>query len=247
MDSLLDLWWGVRCLGCGEPGVRWCRACRDESLAGPPRCREVAGLAVVSAGVYAGTARRALIEHKEHGGLTLGPALGEVLAQAVRLAVVAAGPESGCTVLVPVPSRRSADRRRGAAPTLRIVRLAARSLTREPGNPVMVWDGLRWVRRVRDQGELPAQQRAVNLQGALAVGRRRRWPGLPGWPPLGRIVLCDDIVTTGATLSEAARALRAAGLPVGCAAAVADVPSRGGLGSTAFPGSVGGGRSGTSH
>jgi hypothetical protein len=57
----------------------------------------------------------------------------------------------------------------------------------------------------------------VNLSGALAV----RPPAVPLLGRLDLLVLVDDIVTTGATLTEAARALRVAGLGVHAAAVVA--------------------------
>ena len=73
-------------------------------------------------------------------------------------------------------------------------------------------------RAVADQGGLGAQERAANLAGALRV--RRPLHGLP-------VVVVDDVVTTGATLVEAARALREGGAAVrGCAVLAATQRSR---------------------
>jgi predicted amidophosphoribosyltransferase len=68
---------------------------------------------------------------------------------------------------------------------------------------------------VRDQAALNAQQRADNLAGALCTTRTMR-------PRAGdAVVVVDDVVTTGATLTEAVRALHTAGNSVLGAATVA--------------------------
>jgi hypoxanthine phosphoribosyltransferase len=64
---------------------------------------------------------------------------------------------------------------------------------------------LRQKRAVADQSGLNSRQRLDNLAGALAVA-----PGGAGLLGGGRVVLVDDLMTTGASLTEAARAVRAA-------------------------------------
>ncbi|MFV2172424.1 phosphoribosyltransferase family protein [Actinomadura sp. LOL_016] len=115
-----------------------------------------------------------------------------------------------------VPSGRRALRRRGRDATGEVVRVAVRRLRAE-GVAVRAVDALRQRRRVADQAGLTAARRAANLRGAIEVRA----------PVAGRrVVLVDDVVTTGASLSEAARALRAAGAELVGAATVAMTPRR---------------------
>jgi predicted amidophosphoribosyltransferase len=117
--------------------------------------------------------------------------------------------------LVPVPSRRTAVRARGQDATLRLTRRAA-AVLRRAGCDVEVLPVVRIVRGLADQAGLDARERAANLHGALAVPDRlaRHVRGRP-------VVVVDDVITTGASIVEAARALRAAGADVRCAAVVA--------------------------
>ncbi|MFI5882272.1 ComF family protein [Streptomyces sp. NPDC051554] len=120
-------------------------------------------------------------------------------------------------LLVPVPSARSTVRARGHDPARRIALAAAREL-RRTGTPARVVAVLRQRRWVADQSGLNSRERMGNLAGALEVveGGARLLVG-------GPVVLVDDLMTTGASLREAARAVREAitgGGEVGATAAV---------------------------
>jgi predicted amidophosphoribosyltransferase len=106
-----------------------------------------------------------------------------------------------------VPSARRAVRERGHDHARRLAAVAARSAGLR-SRPLLVQ-----ARRTADQSGLDVAQRAANLQGALRA--RARLDGLP-------VVVVDDVVTSGATLAEATRALREAGADVrGCAVVAA--------------------------
>lgn len=214
LPPLVDLVTGSACPGCGAAGHLVCPPC----LAGlTGRAEEVRptpcppGLAPCwSAGEYDGLLREMVLGHKERHQFGLRRPLGHLLGDAVHgLATATAAPAP--LVLVPVPSRPSTVRSRGHDPTLAMVRQAARAL-RRGGREAGVARLLR-VGRVLDQSGLDSAQRAANLSGSmtcpsapvarLAARHDRAW-----------LVVCDDVLTTGATAREAQRALEACGLGV---------------------------------
>lgn len=198
----------VSCGGCGRPRVELCEECRAELYGGAPRrvrpVPEPVGLPVVhAAAAYENAVRAALLAHKERGELGLAGALGKALAGAVRAGTGHRG-VAGPLLLVPVPSARRAVAARGHDPTRRIA-LAAAGELRRGGTRAQVVAVLRQRRAVADQAGLGARQRQMNLAGALEVvaGGERLLAA-------GRVVLVDDLLTTGASLAEAARAVAAA-------------------------------------
>ena len=137
----------------------------------------------------------------------LGPLLAHSLDAAVRgcpelVALLERG--DGPVLVVPVPSSAASRRRRGDAP---LQALAARAVAGFGPAEAVLADSLQPRRRVADQAGLGARERAVNLEHAMAV--RPSWGA--GGPGRGLCVVVDDVVTTGATLAEAARVVRAGG------------------------------------
>ncbi|GGR79552.1 hypothetical protein GCM10010252_17820 [Streptomyces aureoverticillatus] len=213
-QDLTDLVLPADCAGCGVPRVALCAECRAALCGAAPRrvrpVPEPRGLPVVHAAAPYGDAVRAvLLAHKERGALPLAGVLGEALAGAVRAALRASlqpgapgeGP-AGPVLLVPVPSARRAVWARGHDPVRRIA-LAAAGELRGAGVPASVLCALRQRRAVADQAGLNSRQRQANLAGALEVavgaGRLLR--------DAGKVVVVDDLMTTGASLAEASRAL----------------------------------------
>ncbi|WP_433420471.1 ComF family protein [Microtetraspora malaysiensis] len=229
LAALLDLVLPPRCAGCGEPGALVCPLCLEEVLREPatrPPDPVPPGLPECwSATRYDGAARRVLLAYKERGRTALAPLLSAVLAEVAETALAAHAwrPGHPSVALVPVPSARAASRRRGHDP-VGVITSGAAKLLRRRGLPVTAAPMLRQGRRVADQAGLSSTQRAANLRDAFVAAPGRPAVARPSGGRVGAVLLVDDIVTTGATLAEAARAVRETGAEVPLAITVAATP-----------------------
>lgn len=210
--QLLNLLFPVRCAGCGKPGDLFCAACQAQVQPVPPpvcircgrpvpavgRCRECAEgqfyvSAIRSAGVYADPLSQAIHCFKYEGRPELHQPLGMLLAgywlgRAVTVDLVAA-----------VPLHENRLRERGFNQS----DLLAAVLCREARLPLLQPGVLRRQRDTQQQMRLGPAERRANVQDAFS------WTG----PPLGgrKVLLIDDVATTGSTLEACAQALQAAG------------------------------------
>jgi predicted amidophosphoribosyltransferase len=216
-DAARDLLLGSTCVGCARPGRLLCATCAGSLDPDPapawPSPRPAGLTDPWAATSYDGTVREMVIGHKEHRLLALARPLGELLALAVAAALDDLAPAGSASdlVLVPVPSRPGSVRQRGHDPTTDLVRAAAARLT-FLGVPSTCVPLLRTRPGLADQAGLDAAARALNLAGAVRVHA----PALRRLARAARplhVVVCDDVLTTGATAAEAQRALRAVGLP----------------------------------
>jgi predicted amidophosphoribosyltransferase len=222
--TLLDLVLPTRCVGCGSRTAPLCADCAPTSA---PLVVMTGRLSTTAAAEYTGALRAALLAYKERGRRDLTAPLGALLGRALADAVPADPPARARVLLVPVPTTRAAAAARGGDHVLRLARraAAARGLRVAP-------DALRLTRTPLDSAGLGVDERAANLDQAM----RAR-----AVPPGTAAVLVDDIVTTGATLREGARALAAAGWPVLGGAVVAATRRHSGGSSwrTGSPGPIG--------
>lgn len=205
-NALLDAWsvlMPVYCAGCGADDRALCTACRLGLRPALHRQQLSDGTGLVSALRYENVARRSILALKEQGRTDIVKALAVPFAAAVAEAAVAA---AGRLELVSIPPSSSAYRRRGYDP----VRLLIAS-SRLP-RPAAVLVNRRHRER---QKTLDRLGREHNVEGSMSA--RFALTGR-------RFLLVDDVATTGATLVEAARALRAAGAEVVSAATLAHTP-----------------------
>jgi predicted amidophosphoribosyltransferase len=173
----------------------------------------------VAAGAYEGPVRAAVLAFKERGRAELGRVLGTALALAVA-GVLAGAPGPAPVLLVPVPPSAAGLRARGRDHVRELTRCAVTEL-RAAGVPAAEARLLRRRGRVRDSAGLSAAQRRANLAGTFVPAGAA--------PSRGLLVLVDDVVSSGATLTEAAsvfaRTRSAHATPV-LAAVVAATPRR---------------------
>jgi ComF family protein len=199
------------CVACGGPGddAPVCRPCRrDWPALGPacPRCAlPSAGGAwcadcfvkppplafTIAAFRYAFPVDRIVQALKYRGTLALADVLGDALAEAA-----CATPLPACDALLALPLAAARQRERGFNQAAEIARRASSALS------LPLVTGLARVRDTPPQAGLAWRERAANMRGAFAA--TRSFAG-------ARVAIVDDVLTTGATLDAAARALGRAG------------------------------------
>ena len=194
-----DLLLGAACPGCGRPSRAVCPGCAAE-IAPRPAVVRTRPLVIAASGEHSGVLRLAIVAWKEEGRTTLLRPLTHLLAASV---VEVTRDVSGPILLVPVPTTWRSRLGRGSDVVDQLAHGAA-GLLRDTGADVSARQALRMARRTADQSGLDARERARNLAGAFQLRTGDRLTGC-------HLVIVDDIVTTGATLGEAVRALTAAG------------------------------------
>jgi predicted amidophosphoribosyltransferase len=238
MRALLDLLYPPRCAGCDLPGTLLCGGCAAEVVhidpacacprCGAPRvcgvsaarggCAECVGRALAfsaarCAALLAPPVSRAVVVLKDGGERRYAEPLAALLAEA------ATGWLQPGDILVPVPASPAALRRRGFDHADDI----ARALGKLTGMPVA---RLLRSNASADQRVLGRAERLANRTGAFSP--------LASAAAVERVVLIDDVFTTGATLSAAAGVLHERGVGVVRALAVARA-IRAGLAPVAAP------------
>lgn len=219
----LDLLCPPRCLVCGaEPasGPAICNGCSSMLAAGLVRCTTCGaerhtgrcrggfgGDGIVVLSDYVDEVRTAVLRAKRPAGEQLAAGLGELLVAKHREVVVGWRIDG----VVPVPMHWLRRLARGTSAADEIATGIARTL-RVPRHRLL----RRW-RRTPRQNEVPADERWANVRGAFS--RRGR-------PAGRRLLLVDDVCTTGATLAECRRVLVEAGASAVYAAVIARADGR---------------------
>lgn len=197
-DEILAFLLAASCTGCDRIGAALCPSCRCALRAAPVTVRTPAGQSVRAALPFTGVSARCIRALKGDGQTRLAAPLSLALAAVIDVV--------GLDGIVPIPTSRAAFRARG----YRVPEVLLRASGVSP---------LRLLRHVgphRDQRSAGVEERARNVRGSMAARPARA----------ARVLLMDDVVTTGATLDEGCRVLRQAGVEVVGAIALAATPRR---------------------
>jgi ComF family protein len=211
LQALVELLFPARCIGCQRRGVALCVACRRElpylpqgvcHRCGSQRgargvcrgCRRLSPVvsALRAAFAYEGAARTAVLTLKFKSGRYLAPLMGELLRDELARHPLQAD------LIIPVPLAAGRLRRRG----FNQATLLAEEVSASVGGTVL--EGALQRQERPAQQSLRALERLVNLEGAFTCLRPMEVQG-------NRVLLIDDVVTTGATVSACADTLAQAG------------------------------------
>ena len=199
-SALSELIFPSRCLGCRQLGIGICSQCRASWH--PHIYRSTVftsefSFPVYSAVAYSPVAQKVLLGAKE----TALHDADQLIHQALTHSLAYFYSEIGIADLVPIPSRKMNTRKRGR----NFILEQTYELSRKP--PVEVRAILSHARRVKDQTTLNSRLREINLSQSMKCANQVQATNIP-------VIIIDDLVTSGATLREAGRALSAAGYKV---------------------------------
>ena len=190
LAELSQLLFPSRCFGCQKLGASICSSCRSSWYPHYYRTK-FDNLTVHSSLLYTPTASTIILAAKEKGIKGADELIIEAIIHALKKSKI----DTTLARLVPVPSSTSSQRRRGRSFIVDLVT----QISHRTG--IQMLDCLQLSRRVLDQSGLHRDERATNLAGAFHITSHAR----------GELILIDDVVTTGATLREALRAVNSQG------------------------------------
>lgn len=190
VSNFHELLFTPKCILCSRLGKLVCPGCLTQLK--PVSTRSVFGVSgIYCAGEYSGWLREVLISYK-NGNQSVGPTLAKIL-----INTMTESPIDFPLQLIPIPSSLSKIHKRGYdSMTNLCIEMSKLNLELQ-----VVQGALYLKQEVRDQVGLCARERQENLADAFAATTRLS----------GRALIVDDVVTTGATIANAAKALRIAG------------------------------------
>lgn len=188
-EGAADLFFGAACPGCGAPGLGVCDECMKEARRQQIIRRNLRGdLTVFAACEYRNPVRRLILAHKNRSAWWLSKPLAKLLAEKISV--------PSKVTLCPIPSDASAVRKRGYDHSFQL----AKEISNLSGCQVK-----RLLRRSKAAGDQIGRDKADRARAQRNTMSLARHCS-------GQVLLLDDVVTTGATLREAHRVLKDAGI-----------------------------------
>jgi len=205
--SLLELLFPSICALCQNPARDLCQRCG--ALITSSRLRiKISGIEFSAGAIYGEAFSRLVLLAKEENYLSARNVLVQYLVDAYMQSAQRLQP--GNLVLLPIPSSRAANRKRGYRHSLLLATGLRDALQRKTNRSVEVSELLVVNRKIQDQSTLNRGERAENLHGAYSINSKELSARSENW--LGQSILVDDLLTTGSSMGEAIRCLKAAGI-----------------------------------
>jgi predicted amidophosphoribosyltransferase len=190
MQEISQLMFPIRCLACHKLSEIICTECSMEWQKSNFVTRHNS-LTTHSTILYTPVAAKIILAAKENGTSSAD----ELLIDAIIWQIQNRKINLNNIRLVPIPSHKRSIRKRGR----NFINDITQQISRQTGIPVL--DCLNLNGKTIDQSRLNRKQRLENMKGAISMKAVAR----------GELLLIDDVITTGATLKEAARALNSQG------------------------------------
>ncbi len=226
----LDLFFPPLCGGCGRPGVRWCQICKDEVIqlvnhscplcARPQQDNTVCSIckklppalkSLQAYGVYSGSLRKAIQNIKYHHDVGLAEVLSNNLAEFYNTYLKW---EIVIITTVPLSEERFFERGYNQANTIALP--FSLLINRNFSTHV-----LKRIRNTSSQVGFSKQERMNNIKNAFSLSKVN--------PKGKRVLIIDDVTTTGSTLNECAKVLIGSGALKVYGLTLAKTPFRGSL------------------
>lgn len=190
LDPILDLVFPPKCEVCKQPGkAHLCPDCFSKIKFMKPH------LGIYSVAVYEGTLREAIKRFKFHKRKNLAKPLGILLVQYLSQTPLKI---EELDMIVPVPLHQKRFGERGFNQAEHLAQVVAKY------HELPVVNAIQRIRNTKANFDLPRNERFANVREAFAVTQK-------GQVENKRVLLLDDIYTTGATIAECSKVLNAAG------------------------------------
>ena len=207
MHDIFQLLFPSHCLICSKAGQDVCAGCNSKIIRHLSR-RYQDGVPLWPGAFYSEELAQIVLMAKEQNNAAARNFLADLLVESfMRIDMDSRNQES--ILLVPIPSSKKANRARGYRHSYLLAKALAKKLGTLSPQKILVKELLRTNRTVADQSALNRQERLANMHGAYSLVS----DAAECRQPFGQsqLYLVDDLVTSGSSLREGVRALKAGG------------------------------------